>query len=104
MIQRIEDSDLTLTASKIYLCANLLIAAGAIIAIIGLIGIFGSVKENEYVLLLVSFIFCLVPLIIKLNLLFFEIQYSALLVGTFAMYMTCAGWGFYSLDYVNAFI
>ena len=58
LIQRIEDSDLTLTASKIYLCANLLIAAGAIIAIIGLIGIFGSVKENEYVLLLVSYRFC----------------------------------------------
>ena len=57
LIQRIEDSDLTLTASKIYLCANLLIAAGAIIAIIGLIGIFGSVKENEYVLLLVSYRF-----------------------------------------------
>ena len=27
-------------------------------------------------------------------------QYSGLLIGTFAMYMTCAGWGFYSLDYV----
>ena len=76
-----------------------MIAAGAIIAVIGLIGIFGSVKENEYVLLLVCFanfsIFILIWFLI-----WFFFQYSGLLIGTFAMYMTCAGWGFYSLDYV----
>lgn len=53
MIQRLDDSDLTLNSTKIYLSADLLIAAGALIALIGLIGVFGSIKENEFVLFLV---------------------------------------------------
>jgi hypothetical protein len=105
LIQRIEDSDLSLTAAKIYLGSNVLISVGSMILFIGLIGVFGSVKENEYVLALVNrttlldFFSLATSCLTKAQ--FQNQKYSFLLVGTFGLYMTVAGWGFYSLDYVS---
>ena len=54
LTQRIEESDIELDSTSIYLGANLLISIGAIIAVVGLLGSISTTKENEYLLMLVS--------------------------------------------------
>ena len=54
LIQRIEESDITMTSASIYLGANLLISIGAIIAFVGILGSISTSKENEQMLVAVS--------------------------------------------------
>lgn len=82
LIQRIEESDITLTSASIYLGANLLISIGAVIAFVGLLGSIGTTLENVAFLILYSFLmFC-----------------------TFGLYLTCAIWGFVRLDYLKGIV
>ena len=53
LIQRIEESDITLTSASIYLGANLLISIGAVIAFVGLLGSISTTLENEILLVVV---------------------------------------------------
>lgn len=54
LTQRIEEADIELKSTGIYLGANLLISIGSIIAFVGLLGSLSTTKENEYFLSLVS--------------------------------------------------
>lgn len=55
LIQRIEESDITLTSASILIGANLLISIGAIIAFVGLLGSISVTKENDILLFSVGF-------------------------------------------------
>ncbi len=79
LLQRIEQADIELKSESIYLGANLLISIGSIIAVVGLLGSISTTKENEYLLVL----------------------YSFLLFAVFGLYVTVTTWGFIRLDYVR---
>lgn len=82
LIHRIEESDITLTSANIYLGANILISIGAIIAFGAILGSLSITKEN-YIMIFV---------------------YAFILFSTFALYATCAGWGFHRLDFMKGIV
>jgi hypothetical protein len=53
LVSRIEVSTITLNADKVYFGTYVMISVGVALTFIGLIGVFGSIRENEYALWLV---------------------------------------------------
>lgn len=82
LTQRIEEADIELKSTGIYLGANLLISIGSIIALVGLIGSLSTTKENEYFLSL----------------------YAILMFIVFGLYVTVTTWGFIRLDYLKGIV
>jgi len=82
LVSRIEVSTITLNADKVYFGTYVMISVGVALTFIGLIGVFGSIRENEYALWL----------------------YSFLLLVTTVLYLIVAGWGIYTLDFLKGIV
>mgnify|MGYP001810780690 CR=1 FL=1 len=74
LIQRIEESEISMSSASIYIGANLLISIGAIIAIVGLLGAISVAKENEIMLAIVILFKFLINFILYIFIFLFNQQ------------------------------
>jgi hypothetical protein len=105
LIDRIEESDISLKSASIFLGADLLISIGALVAFIGLLGSISTSIENEILLFVVSFSSVFFLFKYSKFYSFFSLKkYSFLLFCIFGLYIGCSGWGFYRLDYLKGIV